>query len=600
VAIQASRQIISKIDQQKALKVQAEVAACKDDLVYHLENHFYILDKDGNVRLMKPLKQAQKKLVAVLEKLTEMNIPRRVIILKARKEGMSTVVQALGYLEARDRGKTAFVIAHDSKTSNAIFEISKRFQSNYDLPKPEIPVPNKREMRFVDQEGLIVVDTANNVQAGTGLTPHFLHSSETAKWVKGVETSKALFQSIGDSPETTVILESTAQGFDSLFHPMWENAERNCKVEWIEDKKGNFTADIQVEDTFEWNGYVPVFISWMEDPDYQMAFESEDEQIRFESIVDDYENMLISKFGATFEQLKWRRWTLANKCLDDLRTFKQEYPSFPQEAFVVSGNARFNLESLDLMPVEDPVVGYLKPPERWDIRIEFVKESGNYLSVYVKPRDGHRYILASDPANGLQPEGTSDPDETVIHIYDLDDPEGMRQVATYAGNIPEEEIANPLCILAEWYNMAYIVVLVTGGYGTHIVSNVVEQYQLDRIMKVNQQWGLKEHVGNRPDLISSLASAIEHRDIIFHDFSTVDQCKHFKRSRSGKLEAETGWHDDHVSTAYAAVRGARLYPQNLRPIKQGMVDRRKMRYAEEHRVRRKDSGMDNWGGYSAC
>ena len=147
------------------------------------------------------------------------------------------------------------------------------------------------------------------------------------------------------------------------------------------------------------------------------------------------------------------------------------------------------------------------------------------------------------------------------------------------------------------YNMAYIGILVTGGYGTHILSKVMEQYPVERILKINNQFGLKEHVGNKPDLISSLAAAIESKELILHDFDAVDQLKHFKRSRNGRLEAETGWHDDHVSAAYMGVRTARFYPQSLKPLKQGMIDRRN---TYQQRSTRRNSGMDSWGGYSAC
>ena len=41
---------------------------------------------------------------------------------------------------------------------------------------------------------------------------------------------------------------------------------------------------------------------------------------------------------------QWRRWCIRNNCQGDEEIFKQEYPSNPQEAFLVSGSSVFNKE----------------------------------------------------------------------------------------------------------------------------------------------------------------------------------------------------------------------------------------------------------------
>jgi hypothetical protein len=59
-----------------------------------------------------------------------------------------------------------------------------------------------------------------------------------------------------------------------------------------------------------------------------------------------YEWQLREKNALTWEQLNWRRYTVANKCQGDEELFMQEYPSTPEEAFISSGRPKFNIPAL--------------------------------------------------------------------------------------------------------------------------------------------------------------------------------------------------------------------------------------------------------------
>lgn len=116
-----------------------------------------------------------------------------------------------------------------------------------------------------------------------------------------------------------IILETTANGFNE-FRNDWENA-----------KSGD-------------SDYVPVFLCWLEF--YSKPFRDEDEKNRLlrdlgsnpdYNLYPNEEKILVEDYGATLENLNWRRWAIVNLCKKDINTFHQEYPRDDQEAFVSTG-----------------------------------------------------------------------------------------------------------------------------------------------------------------------------------------------------------------------------------------------------------------------
>ena len=94
---------------------------------------------DADIRPIRKLKWAQLRLLALYYWFKREQRPIRIIILKARKEGLSTLTQALMLIEALERGINAVVIARENLTAQDIFEIGERFYTKYDLKKPDLP-----------------------------------------------------------------------------------------------------------------------------------------------------------------------------------------------------------------------------------------------------------------------------------------------------------------------------------------------------------------------------------------------------------------------------------------------------------------------------
>lgn len=103
-----------------------------------------------------------------------------------------------------------------------------------------------------------------------------------------------------------IFLESTAKGFDEMFHPMWQTAEAGG------------------------GSYIPIFVPWYWQPEY---VDPVPEDFRLTEEEEAYQRL----FGLHAGQMAWRRRKIED--LADPFLFKQEYPATAAEAFQVTGVA---------------------------------------------------------------------------------------------------------------------------------------------------------------------------------------------------------------------------------------------------------------------
>jgi hypothetical protein len=175
-----------------------------------------------------------------------------------------------------------------------------------------------------------VVDTANEMEAGRGQTYTAVHASEVAFW-PDIETKLlGLLSTVPHDPETLVILESTANG-NNFFRDLWDDA--------VDGK----------------NGYIPFFAPWHEDPANTRGSSPGSDRKEFEGQIGqgpygEDEPMLQERFGLSLEQLHWRRWRIDQPDIaGDLRKFRQEFPAFPEEAFISTGQQVFDQRRVQIL-----------------------------------------------------------------------------------------------------------------------------------------------------------------------------------------------------------------------------------------------------------
>lgn len=318
---------------------QARDRLLSDDR-YYSEKCLRIVDQNENLVPIR-LKPAQVRLLEAKRWQEENGKPVRILVLKARKEGISTITQGLMIKRVTQRpNHKAMVVAHDSDTAGEIFAMGETMYGQ--LPqkpvaglqlKPEIvsrrtgkefklgePSASRRAEGHTGLNSSYYVDTANTYESGRGFTLHSLHLSEFALYQNPEKKTKALFNAVPDLPTTMIIIESTADGYN-LFRKLWVAAVSHLSA------------------------YYPLFIAWFEDPQYQMPFANPEERDAFiqkigQGEYGEDEPELVS-LGVSPEQLHWRRWAIQNKANGDIRAFWQEYPAKWEEAFLATGRQVF-------------------------------------------------------------------------------------------------------------------------------------------------------------------------------------------------------------------------------------------------------------------
>ncbi len=223
----------------------------------------------------------------------------RMIILKARQQGISTYIGGrFLHKTLTNKARRAFIMAHDTEATNNLYNMVRRY---YDfLPNdPCIKQPTRansaREFDFAATASGYRIATAGSEGAGVSQTIHYLHASEFALWQNPESHLLGSFQAVPQGGGSEIIIESTAYGVGNKYHEMWEQAERG---------HGNYEA---------------VFIPWFWSPEYQMT-----PPMGWHYEGDNHYNL-------SQAQLYWREQKILEMGHEWI--FKQAYPASSVEAF---------------------------------------------------------------------------------------------------------------------------------------------------------------------------------------------------------------------------------------------------------------------------
>lgn len=261
-------------------------------------------------------------LVAVFE-LVDQGLPVRMVILKARQFGFSTLIQAILYYNSSvHRNFNATIIAHKAEATSNLYAMSLRYHRH--LPhRARTKRSGMKGIIFDDpHDSTIRLDTAENKEAGRSSTNRGVHASELAFWPWAKTTRLGLVQTVADVPGTFIFEESTANGVGGTFHDQYWRAKSN-------------TAGF----------YRAMFFPWFENPEYVQPCKPSLKESLFDHL-DREEQEGRERWGWTAEQILWRRATIEDKCEGDVTKFHQEYPSTDRQAFLVSGSAVFDADQV--------------------------------------------------------------------------------------------------------------------------------------------------------------------------------------------------------------------------------------------------------------
>ena len=494
----------------------------------YIENCLKIKTKSGTVVPFR-LNDAQRKLYAVAKRQQDAGKPVRLIILKARQLGFSTLTEGLIFHAcATRRNVNALIVAHREDATANLFRMSKLFYDELPAPvKPMLRASNAQELVFENPSKLrserearpglrsrIRCATAGGRGIGRSDTLQCVHLSEYAFWPDGADgkasTLAGILQAVPSLPGTMVVIESTANGF--------------------EDFKERWDAAVAGENDFE-----PVFFAWFENPDYSMPVVPGTEWTP-------EERDLKAAYRLTDGQLQWRRWCIANNCGGSLDMFRQEYPASPGEAFLHSGTGVFDNEQIVLRLERLP-----GPAGRGEFTNgEWTESETGAITLYEMPEEGVPYVLGGDTAG----EG-SDYFTAIV----IDNVTG-RIVAKLRQKYSEPEYVRQICALGRFYNDA--LVAIETNFSTYPVMKLQEmeypnQYSRERedtyTRQMRKSYGFRTDRQSRPRAIANLVEVFSSHPEWFTDRELLEEMLTFCYNEDHRPEALAGKHDDLVMGA---------------------------------------------------
>lgn len=475
------------------------------------------------------LNEPQMRLYEVIREQAQQKKPIRIIILKARQMGFSTLTEALIFHRTATKANVnSLIIAHKDDATTNLFNMSKLFYS--ELPpmmKPQRRASNAKEIIFdapakrEDLKGLnskIKCATAGGDGVGRSDTFSNVHISEFAFWTGDkMETLNGLLQSVPSTAGTMVIVESTANGFDE-FKRLWD-------------------AAVNKE-----NDFIPVFFPWFELAEYSKPYDS------FQ--LTEEEKELRQRYNLTLNQLTWRRWCIKNNCGGDINLFKQEYPASPEEAFIATGACVFDTETI-IKRIEE----LNKNPECYPGEFEYqydgntvtcahwVDKDKGCIRIFKQPEPKKPYVIGGDTAG----EGS---DFFTAHV--IDNTTGEEVAVLRSDAMDEDEYTRQIYCLGMYYNNALVGVeanfstfpireLSRIGYHKQYVRETPDTFT----GAIKKSFGFKTTTATRPVIIANLVQIVRDEVYLINDIQTLREMLSFVKIK-GKPQAEEGEHDDLV------------------------------------------------------
>ncbi len=484
--------------------------------------------------------EPQEKLYQTVERMRQEGRPVRIVILKARQMGFSTMTEGIIFHGCATRfNRSALIITHKDEATSNLFNMSKLFYEQ--LPeqiRPMLRASNAKELIFENptknqrekkrNPGLkskIKCTTAGGKGVGRSDTLTYVHASEVAFWPGDIkEILTGLLQAVPDTPESMVIIESTANGFNE-FKKIWDDA---------------VTGE---------SDFVPLFFPWFEMKSYRKPYRGEE--------LTEEEKEIMERFSLEPEQIMWRRWCIKNNCQNDLDMFRQEYPSTPEEAFLATGESVFDTEEvsrrlyylLENDPVKkrgcfvyDKTVTEIQSGPQIVLKNRQWQEQENgEIVIFREPEEGVPYVIGGDTAG----EGS---DRFTLQV--LDNRTG-EQVARLMRKYDEDEYAEQAYCLGMYYNCALIAI--ETNFSTHPIR-VLEWLRYPRLYErqvfdtytgaMRKSFGFHTNGLTRPLVVSGLVTYFREHLHFIHDPETLREALTFIRNDKGRAEAEEEEHDD--------------------------------------------------------
>ena len=175
-----------------------------------------------------PFAWAQKQFAAKIQEEYNAGRPIRIIVLKGRQLGISTVSEAvlLNWCFMHP-GANSLVLSKSTADSEYLFEMTKLYWDTWPWRAFFTTTRNStRRLSWAETLSNFRVDSAKGQEVGRGSTYQGVHLSEVAFWPNAEDLAPSLMNAIPNNHGTVIVIESTANGVGGWFYEKWMEAVR--------------------------------------------------------------------------------------------------------------------------------------------------------------------------------------------------------------------------------------------------------------------------------------------------------------------------------------------------------------------------------------
>lgn len=514
-----------------------------------------IKDKAGGGNIAFQLNAPQRRALGEIENMRRAHRPIRLIMLKARQWGGSTLIQMyMAWIQMVIKcNHNSMICAHVKDTASVIRGMYSKMLREYPLiywdeEKPPRFRPYEKSINISEIMGrdcLVVIGSSENQEAVRGNDISMAHLSEVAFW-RNTPTNnpedliRAVCASVALLPLTLIALESTANGVGNYFH-----------TEWLRATAGK-------------SDKIPIFVAWHEIEIYRMTA---NDPMQVWNDMDAYERKLWDEERLTLEQIYW--YQQKRKEYTTHRQMMAEYPTDAIEAFTATDRSIFAPDAVEMLRrdcIKPQFIGELAANAEKGkgalMKLRFCSDITGKLKVWKTPEDAkplrNRYIVAVDAG------GCSDmSDYSVIAVFDrinmCDD--GIPEVvAQWRGHIDHDLLAWKAAQIARWYCNALLVIEsntyetenTEGDHGEFIFTEIARSYHnlYYRASAIGggERVGFHTNRATKTMVINSQIAIIRDHGYIERDDEAVNEHVVYERKSNGSCGAKDGCHDDILMT----------------------------------------------------
>lgn len=559
----------------------------KYDFYFFCYAYARIKNKEGGEDIPFKLRPAQVKLSQMFERMRINGKPIRVILLKARQWGGSTLTQIyMAWIQIMwVKSWNSIIVGHQGDSAAEVKDMYVKLiealpdflfyedGEKYDESQPKIKGGGTTNISMIPSRNCkIKTATAMNPEGARGGDSAMAHCTEVAFWpqTEKMDPQKQVKSSCSGvlyKPYTMIVYESTANG-QNFFKDEWERAN---KTDDHGDKESAF---------------YPLFVAWWEIEQYTLDPDNMLEWAcilisRREDKVNNWDYLYwLWTIGATLRGIYWY-WQKMRE-YKDIQDMQQEYPSNSIEAFKYSGTAEFDLYKIEKQrkfckkPIfQGEIYGSTPKGEGSVSGLHLEREAAGALKIWEYAdednRYDNRYFVSVDIGGKYK---TSD--YSCITVLDrlpmmmesgvLNEYSGPTVVAEWWGHTDPDLLAIKCAQIATMYDNALLIIENNTAYSklndvdtdnvselffpilTPIYDNIYShnRSELDRINNADLRLGFNTNRSTKVSIIKYMGQCI--RDVLFIERNTeaLKEYSYYMKFPNNKYGAIPGKHDDRV------------------------------------------------------